>query len=121
MGFGSKKMWGSLARIGLGLLPGGGTAMEAAKLGGELVIGELFLKDDEEKKMYRSWYEYGATLRDMDLPNREKKDRLLDRISTDLSMATGEAPGETDLMFNFYMVVKDVKFDFEDTPDSEDS
>lgn len=114
MGFGSKKMWGGIAKIGIGLIPGGGAAIAAAKLGGELVVGELLMKDDGEKQLYRSWYDAAATLRDMDLPNEERRARLLGRIETDLTQENdGEPPGETDLMFNFYAVVKDVKGEFE--------
>jgi len=109
-----KKMFGGLAMIGLGLIPGAGSLVSAAKLGGELVVGELLLKEDEEKEKYRGWYRLAAHLRDNEtLSNSRRKALLLGRIESDLVGETGQEPGETDLMFYFYMVVRDVKGGFE--------
>jgi len=108
-----KKFFGSLAKIGLGLIPGGGAAIEAAKLGGELVVGQLLLQDDEEKTLYREWYELAMGLRDGEHTNARRKELLLGRIRVDLAARDGAEPGETDLMFNFYLVVRDVKGGFE--------
>lgn len=117
MGFGSKKMWGGIAKIALKVAP----VPRLVSEGAELAVGELLLKDDEEKERYRGWYEAAKTLRDSDLSNREKKRRLLSRIETDMTTdAGGKKPGETDLMYNFYTVVKDVKGDFE-VDDAEDA
>lgn len=117
MGFGSKKFWGSVAKIGIGFLPAGGAAMEAAKLGGELVVGELLMKDDDAKKLYRGWYKVGALLRDDDtLTNGERKTRLLERIDMDWKVFYAETPSETDLMLTFYTIVKDVQGGFEEEP-----
>ncbi len=114
-----KKLFGHLAQVGLGLLPGGNTAVAMAKLGGEIIVGELLLKDDDEKEQYRTWYWLAAALRDNDkLTNAVRKDLLLGRIESDLVAANGEVPGETDLMFYFYMIVRDVKGGFE-TADEE--
>lgn len=109
-----KKLFGGLAMIGLGLIPGAGSMVSAAKLGGELVVGELLLKDDEEKEQYRGWYQLAAQLRDNNkITNSRRKALLLGRIESDLVGETGEEPSETDLMFYFYMVVRDVKGGFE--------
>lgn len=91
--------------------------MEAAKLGGELVVGELLMKDDDAKKLYRGWYKVGALLRDDDtLTNGERKTRLLERIDMDWKVFYAETPSETDLMLTFYTIVKDVQGGFEEEP-----
>ena len=108
-----KKLFGTIGKIALGFIPGGGAIVEAAKVGGELAVGALLAGDDEERTLYREWYELAMGLRDGDLTNERRKDLLLDTIRADLTARDGVEPGETDLMFNFYMVVRDVKGGFE--------
>jgi len=108
-----KQLFGGLAKIGLGLIPGGGAIVSAVKLGGELVVGELFLKEPEEKEQYRAWYALALALKENELLSNDRRKRLLlGRIESDLVAEHGAAR-ETDLNFYFYMVVKDVKGGFE--------
>ena len=108
-----KKLFGTIGKIALGFIPGGGAVMEAAKVGGELAVGALLAGDDDEKTLYREWYKLAMGLRDGEFTNERRKEMLLDRIRGDLAARDGIMPGETDLMFNFYMVVRDVKGGFE--------